>query len=179
MLNDLKSVGPSEILSGFLYVGDSVHGSSPQLLESIGIFYIVNITMDDYSNKFHPQKFHFHYCKVHDHPKNSISSHFDSVFSFIESARESKDSKVLIHCGEGVSRSCTLAVAYLMKKYDWSLKKSLLHVRKYRPQANPNNGFMRQLLEYEDNLFGNKSLDDSLFADDWGFGCYQVYSTEF
>jgi protein-tyrosine phosphatase len=45
-----------------------------------------------------------------------------------------------VHCGEGVSRSVTLCLAFLVKNKGFSLRDALLHVVKRRRQANPNNG---------------------------------------
>jgi len=104
---------------------------------------------------------------------------FFPVCSFIENA-ESKNSMVLIHCGEGVSRSCTLTISYLMIKKGMSLKDSLLLVKKKRPQCNPNNGFMRQLIQLEKKLNSCdlSSVEENLFEDDWGFGCYEIYKLD-
>jgi len=66
--------------------------------------------------------------------------------------------KVLIHCIEGKSRSVALALAYLMKREGWSLKYTYDLVKSRRPLIRPNDGFMKQLLEYENKLFGATTL---------------------
>ena len=52
----------------------------------------------------------------------------------------------------GVSRSSTIAIAYLMKEYDLPLTEALEIVKTARPIINPNKGFMELLQEYDENL---------------------------
>lgn len=52
---------------------------------------------------------------------------------------------VLVHCAAGVSRSTAVVVAHLMRTEDLSLDAALTRIRQVRPQACPNDGFMRQL----------------------------------
>lgn len=56
---------------------------------------------------------------------------------------------VLIHCTKGRSRSPTIALSYIMKKYELSLYQSLKHVLNFR-KIRPNFGFQMQLLLYSD-----------------------------
>ena len=63
--------------------------------------------------------------------------YFDESCDFIAQAigskeSEKKDGKILVHCREGVSRSATLVLAYLIKYQDMSLKDALTHVRSKR-----------------------------------------------
>lgn len=59
------------------------------------------------------------------------------------------DSKCLVHCKMGVSRSASTVIAYAMKEYGWSLEKAYNFVKQKRNITRPNPGFMRQLAEYE------------------------------
>lgn len=51
----------------------------------------------------------------------------------------------------GVSRSVTLVVAYIMTVTSLGWKEALAAVRVARPCAGPNEGFQRQLQEFEKN----------------------------
>lgn len=57
---------------------------------------------------------HFLRIPVNDGHAAKILPFFDIAFKFIEKCRKAK-CKVLIHCLAGISRSPTLAIAYLMK----------------------------------------------------------------
>ena len=50
-----------------------------------------------------------------------------------------------MHCMAGVSRSATLVIAYIMKKYKMSLDEAKKLVEAKRPFINPNPGFIKQL----------------------------------
>ena len=57
--------------------------------------------------------------------------------------------KVLVHCNDGMSRSASLVIAYLMQKYGLDFKAALSHVQSRRFCVQPNDGFEQQLREFE------------------------------
>jgi hypothetical protein len=66
---------------------------------------------------------------------------------------------VLVHCQQGVSRSCAVVTAYLMAQNGRSVVEALEYVQKRRPQAQPNIGFMAQLQDFYDSLTGRSKYD--------------------
>lgn len=70
--------------------------------------------------------------------------------------RENPENKILVHCFAGRSRSVAIILAYLMYKLRIPLSVALLHVRQFRANANPNNGFINQLKAFEYELFRSK-----------------------
>ena len=56
---------------------------------------------------------------------------------------------VLVHCMAGVSRSVSVVIYYLMKKYFENFDKTFAFVKSKRPIANPNDSFKGQLQKYE------------------------------
>ncbi|KHN76772.1 Tyrosine-protein phosphatase yvh1 [Toxocara canis] len=72
----------------------------------------------------------------------------DIGLKFIEDAINDGGT-VLVHCEVGMSRSVVFVMAYLMRRYQWSVEKALLHVRTARPIAHPNDGFLRQLQVFQ------------------------------
>ncbi|XP_065083050.1 mucin-2 isoform X2 [Ochlerotatus camptorhynchus] len=83
-----------------------------------------------------------------DTPDQNLSQYFSVCNDFIHAARL-KDGNVLIHCLAGMSRSVTVAVAYIMSVTPLSWKEALKVVRAGRAIANPNLGFQNQLQEFE------------------------------
>jgi protein-tyrosine phosphatase len=83
-----------------------------------------------------------------DSENQDIFLHFSNVFSIIEKALEEKRS-VLVHCVAGISRSATLVISYIMKKFRWCYEKSLIYVKDRRSGIMPNAGFEKQLRKYE------------------------------
>lgn len=158
---------PTEILP-FLYLGDASHGTDYNTLLQHQFTHILNISQDSYEKEVKQIKYKF--LKIADHPESKIEDEFQSAWKFIEEAEE-ENGKILVHCGEGVSRSTTIVLSFLMYRQGWNLLQCYQFVKKRRPQISPNNGFMKKLIQLENQLFGKNSLKKELFADDWGFGC--------
>lgn len=83
-----------------------------------------------------------------DTPDQNLSQYFSVCNDFIHAARL-RDGHVLIHCLAGMSRSVTVAVAYIMSATQLSWKEALKVVRSGRAVANPNRGFQTQLNDFE------------------------------
>ncbi|KAG0414908.1 hypothetical protein HPB47_007938 [Ixodes persulcatus] len=83
-----------------------------------------------------------------DTPGQNLTQFFSQSNDFIHHARI-EGGNVLIHCLAGVSRSVTIAVAYVMSVTSLNWRESLKAVRGARSIANPNFGFQKQLHEYE------------------------------
>lgn len=64
-------------------------------------------------------------------------------------AHRAAGKRVFVHCRNGVSRSGTVVVAYLMHKNRWSRDEALEFVRARRPVTRPNPAFMALLAEWE------------------------------
>jgi len=59
---------------------------------------------------------------------------------------------VLVHCGAGVSRSASLCIAYLMRRFAWNAARARKHCQSRRSLVNPNDGFWRSLCAFEQVL---------------------------
>merc|ERR1712184_167955 len=80
------------------------------------------------------------------HAADNGYQNLKQAFDFIDLAR-SRGGSVLIHCQAGVSRSPTIAVAYLIKQFPMSLVDAYKFVKNRRSIISPNLNFMGQLLE--------------------------------
>ncbi|XWV25725.1 putative tyrosine-protein phosphatase [Tupanvirus soda lake] len=69
-------------------------------------------------------------------------------YHFIDNAINSGNN-VLVHCMAGISRSVSLVVYYLMKKYHLNYDKAFSFVKNKRGIANPNDSFKSQLQKYQ------------------------------
>ncbi|KAK6458927.1 nitrogen starvation-induced protein phosphatase [Scheffersomyces xylosifermentans] len=126
----------------------------------------------------------FKQIEVTDEETTNIIQYFESSYEFIDDAlfKNSKDPKkhsgnVLVHCSQGVSRSVTIIIAYLMKKYKLAIDQALHAVTRKVPEAQPNAGFMEQLVLYKDidfkvdvsnELYRQFVVDNSLKMDPSG-----------
>ena len=83
-----------------------------------------------------------------------ITNHYiDNIISKnISSSSQYNKNKILIHCICGVSRSVTILLAYIIKKYNYTPQYALKLVKKKRNIANPNPNFMKQLWTYYEEI---------------------------
>ncbi|KAG0238774.1 tyrosine/serine/threonine protein phosphatase pps1 [Actinomortierella wolfii] len=147
---------PSRILP-FLYLGDLAHASNPGLLEALGIRHILSVGeatgLGDPSDGTGLNVMLVD--DMYDNGIHSLWNHLEQCVEYIESARKSQ-SRVLIHCRVGVSRSATIVIAYLMAYYRLSLVEAYLTVRARRLSViiQPNLLFMYELLQWDQRLRG-------------------------
>jgi len=94
---------------------------------------------------------------IKDNSSENIVAWFQTAFDFIDKVKKSDD-HILIHCVGGVSRSATIAIAYVMKHFSLSLDNAYRYVKNKRPTISPNLNFMGQLLQYEQQLLQETSL---------------------
>ncbi|XP_022659174.1 tyrosine-protein phosphatase MSG5-like [Varroa destructor] len=78
----------------------------------------------------------------------NIGRYFDAAADRIHNEIK-RGGKVLVHCLAGVSRSCSIVLAYLVKHCNMSLLDAFHFVRRRRRVVSPNKGFFQQLIDFE------------------------------
>jgi len=91
------------------------------------------------------------HCPVMDTDLADLSPYFEQASSFIRKAIETGH-PVLIHCKQGVSRSATIACAYLIQYEKMSLAEAYRTVKVARSICKPRANFIRQLAQFEQLL---------------------------
>ncbi|KAG9415187.1 hypothetical protein AC1031_008628 [Aphanomyces cochlioides] len=134
-------------VTDFLFVGGAVVAAQREVLEGHGITHVINCAASVTPN-FFPRDFDYFNLRLRDHATQDIHQHFYNIFQFIDAAR-ADHGKVFIHCVKGISRSPTMAIAYLMAREHLSLYPALELVRASRPVIDPNAGFIFQLSEWD------------------------------
>ncbi|CAG0899138.1 unnamed protein product [Darwinula stevensoni] len=89
-----------------------------------------------------------------------IRRFFDPVAGFIDDAL-SRNGRVLVHCREGISRSATLVLAFLMIKRNYTVQEAVRLVRSKR-EIIPNEGFLQQLCDLNDALEKERRVNGRL-----------------
>lgn len=89
----------------------------------------------------YPDKFKYKVIKITDSAIEKLSDYFLECFAFIDEARD-ENGVVLVHCYQGVSRSVSVVIAYLMLCNDITFGEAYAQVRAKRAVAAPNNGFI-------------------------------------
>lgn len=92
---------------------------------------------------------------VSDDNKEELSPYFDEVGAKLDEVAK-RDQVAICHCMAGVSRSATLVLAYLIKYGGLSLESAYQELRSRRFVARPNLNFLRQLSNYEAELYGEE-----------------------
>nr|WAW78387.1 dual-specificity phosphatase 27 [Paralichthys olivaceus] len=101
--------------------------------------------------------------EVDDFPDVDISVHFRPTAEFLDEALLTHKGKVLVISMMGSSRSAVLVASYLMIFHHMTIMEALTSLRKKRP-INPNEGFLKQLREFNENLMEERDDDDETLS---------------
>lgn len=145
----VANIGPTRILPN-LYLGCQRDVLNKELMQQNGIGYVLNASNTCPKPDFIPES-HFLRVPVNDSFCEKILPWLDKSVDFIEKAKASNGC-VLVHCLAGISRSATIAIAYIMKRMDMSLDEAYRFVKEKRPTISPNFNFLGQLLDYEKKI---------------------------
>jgi protein-tyrosine phosphatase len=143
----------SEIIDGLLYLGSDMVARNFELLQENKITHVIN-SAADYSANYHQDK-GIQYLPLHlkDHVRENIESIFYEAIDFIEAARQA-GGRVFVHCVQGISRSSTICLSYMIFTQRRSMEECLQTVRERRQIANPNMTFLTQLIWFQKRLNG-------------------------
>ena len=153
--NNIKHDYPACIIPETLYLGNLVHRKNKDLLSSLKITNIIDLSEFNENN---PKLKGITYMdiSINDHDDEPITKYFKITNSFINDAI-SKKGRVFVHCSAGISRSVTIILAYLMTSKNMNLFGAYQHVLKCRECMKPNQGFYKQLKQYELKLYGKST----------------------
>jgi len=136
------------IIPDFLWLGNLFESRCMRLLMQDRIDVIMNCT-STLKNIF-PNKFQYKRFPVKDNFANAdlIFSMFQDATDFLQQMKREKK-RVFVHCAQGVSRSVTLVLAYMIADQKKSFEELLRIVRQKRKQAQPNVAFALKLRVWE------------------------------
>ena len=157
IISDYYSKRLSEIIPDFLYLSSYNAAKNRDLLEQNKITHIINCAADFCENLFNQdKKFTYLSFYLKDHVIENIECLFYECIKFIENAKE-KGGRVLVHCIQGISRSVTIVIAYLIFSKKISYDKAFNIVQEQREIASPNFGFSIQLQNFFMRLYEDPS----------------------
>uniref|UniRef100_A0ACB8EAT1 Dual specificity protein phosphatase 16 n=1 Tax=Sphaerodactylus townsendi TaxID=933632 RepID=A0ACB8EAT1_9SAUR len=145
----VSNTGPTRILP-HLYLGCQRDVLNKELMKQNDIGYVLNASNTCPKPDCIPDS-HFLRVPVNDSFCEKIFPWLDKSVDFIEKAKAS-NGRVLVHCLAGISRSATIAIAYIMKRMDMSLDEAYRFVKEKRPTISPNFNFLGQLLDFEKKI---------------------------
>lgn len=142
-----------------LYLGGKADAKSRSKLEGWGVTHVLNVTPEKEAgvqsgvpNYFESSsagggRIIYKRIPVYDAATSDLLCHADSIVGFVSTGLH--HGSVLVHCKQGVSRSATCAVFFLMRKVGMTLQRALSLCRARRPDVDPIPAFMTQLQTYE------------------------------
>lgn len=129
-----QGVGDSSaiFLSNFKAAQDLSLLQSTIIFDEVGLGIGAIVSVARGGKVAHPQDAipHYSYIPADDNVNYDLSQHFDATFDFIDQARN--QSNVLVHCASGASRSATIVIAYLIRKYGYSVDYLIALLRRKR-----------------------------------------------
>nr|XP_046235212.1 dual specificity protein phosphatase 16 [Scatophagus argus] len=155
----VTNIGPTRILP-HLYLGCQRDVLNKDLMQQNDIAYVLNASNTCPKPDFIPES-HFLRVPVNDSFCEKILPWLDRSVEFIEKAKAS-NARVLVHCLAGISRSATIAIAYIMKRMDLSLDEAYRFVKEKRPTISPNFNFLGQLLDFEKKIKSPHGTENKL-----------------
>ena len=153
IINEYYSKHLSEIIPNFLYLSSYNAAKNKELIEKNNITNIINCAADFCNNEFaNDPKLNYLSFYLKDHVMENIECVFYECIEYIESVKE-KGGRVLVHCIQGISRSVSIVMAYLIFKEKYSYDKAFTLVQSKREISSPNFGFSIQLQNFYLRLF--------------------------
>ncbi|XP_053329557.1 dual specificity protein phosphatase 18 isoform X2 [Spea bombifrons] len=142
--------GLAQITDG-LYLSNAVAAINRVLLTRYRITCIISVSLE-YTSHVYTDLEYLHF-PIADTPDSYLFKHFEAITDKIKNV-ELNGGRTLIHCVAGISRSPALCLGYLMKHKGLTLLAAHSYLKSLRPIIRPNNGFWKQLIAYEMDLFG-------------------------
>ncbi|XP_010253324.1 PREDICTED: protein-tyrosine-phosphatase MKP1 isoform X2 [Nelumbo nucifera] len=128
-----------------IYLGGDAVARNRDILRQNGITHVLNC-VGFVCPEYFKSDLVYKTLWLQDSPSEDITSILYDVFDYFEDVRE-QGGRVLVHCCQGVSRSTSLVIAYLMWREGQSFDDAFQYVKAARGIANPNMGFACQLLQ--------------------------------
>ncbi|KAF3779546.1 Protein-tyrosine-phosphatase [Nymphaea thermarum] len=128
-----------------IYLGSDAVAKNREILKQNGITHVLNC-VGFVCPEYFKKDLVYKTLWLQDSPSEDITSILYDVFDYFEDVKQ-QGGRVLVHCCQGVSRSTSLVIAYLMWRDGRSFDEAFEYVKSARPTTNPNVGFTCQLLQ--------------------------------
>jgi len=118
-----------------LFLGSSFNAYDIYFLRKKRINVIINVT-DEITNFYETDdSFTYYRFPIRDNNLDEINTILNESYNVIDHHLKNGD-KILVHCYMGASRSASVVLYYMMKKYKISYRKALQIVKTLRPVVN-------------------------------------------
>ncbi|KAH7293988.1 hypothetical protein KP509_28G051400 [Ceratopteris richardii] len=135
----------SRVSDYHIYLGSDAVARDRETLRANGITHVLNC-VGFVCPEYFKRELVYKTLWLQDSPCEDITSLLYDVFDYFEDVRE-QNGRVFVHCCQGVSRSTSLVIAYLMWRERSTFEDAFQDVKASRGITNPNMGFACQLLQ--------------------------------
>lgn len=152
-----------------LFIGDELSSQDLEFVVANKVTHIINCCGRQVPNHWEPIGVVYLTYYWADSDSQIILDQRDAVakdcFAFIEEALAQSES-VLVHSVKGQSRACCVLSAYMMRAFNWGLKKTMEFLSSRRPDLNLKPCFLQQLSAHERRLMQTSKHRFTLTWDD-------------
>ena len=141
--NPISCIFQPDEHKGGLFLGNILAAEDPKIRDQYKIGAVLSICKG-YQNIKLPETTKHLGFDLEDEASENLMPSFDQGITFIHTNLEKTN--VLVHCMQGISRSASFIIAYLIKYKDYTVANGLRYCQKKRKIVNPNEGFVKQLL---------------------------------
>ncbi|XP_059360636.1 uncharacterized protein LOC132098592 [Carassius carassius] len=143
-----------------VFMGNEETAMDRVKLKEMGITHILNTAaykeypegkIDKKAGYYQEMNITYYGVLVMDEHRFDISKDLFPASEFIHKALSNTENKLLVHCIDGVSRSATFFLAYLMTHHEMLLEDAIDHVI-HKRWIRPNRDFLKQLITLNSNL---------------------------
>ncbi|EKM52573.1 uncharacterized protein PHACADRAFT_261078 [Phanerochaete carnosa HHB-10118-sp] len=152
----------STILPNFLFLGpEPALEEHVEMLLANGVKRIINIAAecdDDHGLRLRERFERYAHIPMRDTvEEDNITRGVREACTFLDDARL-HSAPTYVHCKAGKSRSVTAVMAYLIHANHWTLSRAYTFVLERRKGISPNIGFVSELMTFEEQELGSKSV---------------------
>ncbi|XWS63743.1 hypothetical protein CRYUN_Cryun06bG0127900 [Craigia yunnanensis] len=147
-------------IADHIYLGSDAVAKNREILRKNGITHVLNC-VGFVCPEYFKNDLVYKTLWLQDIPSEDITSVLYDVFDYFEDVRE-QGGRVLVHCFQGVSRSTSLVIAYIMWMKGQSFEDAFQYVKSARGVTNPNTGFSFQLLQCQKRVHAVPASPNSM-----------------
>ena len=136
-------------INDHIYIGNKHVAANVNQLQEHGITHVVNCAEElEHIVQSYDENMNWLFLPMIDcRYEGNVVDYIPQAIEFIDSAI-TNNHKVLIHCAAGISRSSSIAIAYIMHKNNLRYDRAYSRVVYKRPCCKPNSRFVEQLKNY-------------------------------
>lgn len=127
-----------------VYLSNIFGAHDLNLIEKNNITIVIRLSEDDNNKTIYNKKIAFINCEIEDNYlyREELIKLCKTIYEVIV---KTPHRNILIHCNEGQSRSVSMIIYYLIKKYNYSYDKAFEYIQNIKINIHPNFAFVEEL----------------------------------